>query len=176
MCCYSYCKTFWGKSNFGECTSKIWKTRSRRTWTSSSRLLTIYWTWGWQWRPLGHPLRQQGRQRSPNLETNSRPPSLWCEEGPAATGMIIFTFFPYYYYYCTLGIMICIASCNCYVIHSFDEATFYQPLLLDNAWFYALLYYTPTTTADGGCMQPHFQATPLALLELLCVIVTAVDI
>ena len=39
---------------------------------------------------------------------------------------------------------------------------------------------TPTTTADGGCMQPHFQATPLALLllilELLCVIVTAVDI
>lgn len=62
------------------------------------------------------------------------------------------------------------------MIHSFDEATFYQPLLLDNAWFYALLYYTPTTTADGGCMQPHFQATPLALLELLCVIVTAVDI
>ena len=82
MCCYSYCKTFWGKSNFGECTSKIWKTRSRRTWTSSSRLLTIYWTWGWQWRPLGHPLRQQGRQRSPNLETNSRPPSFCDEEGP----------------------------------------------------------------------------------------------
>ena len=65
---------------------------------------------------------------------------------PATTGMIIFTFFPSYYYYCTLGIMICIASCNCYVIHSFDEATFYQPLLLDNAWFYALLYYT-----DNNC-------------------------
>ena len=128
MCCYSYCKTFWGKSNFGECTSKIWKTRSRRTWTSSSRLLTIYWTWGWQWRPLGHPLRQQGRQRSPNLETNSRPPSLCDKEGPPGRHWYDnIHFFPYYYY-CTLGIMTCIASCNCYVIHSFDEATFYQPL------------------------------------------------